>query len=85
MATDRQPLDPLTGLYAGLIGELALVTVDLALTVDGLIDFLLSRGVASRDQLKQHLECYREHHELAMRDQVVERLRDADRYEDEWS
>jgi hypothetical protein len=80
---DRAPLDPLTGLYAGLIGELALVTVDLALTVDGLIDFLLKSGVASRTELKHHLEVYREHNELAMRDQVVERLRDADPCEDE--
>jgi hypothetical protein len=85
MTPDPPPLDPLTGLYAGLIGELALVTVDLALTVDGLIDFLLKNGVASRSELKQHLELYREHNELAMRDQVGARLRDADRFEDECS
>jgi hypothetical protein len=85
MRPDQQPLDPLTGLYAGLIGELASVAVDLALTVDGLIDFLLSRGVVSRDELKQHLEWYREHNELAIRDQVVERLRDANRCEEDCS
>lgn len=85
MKPEPAPLDPLTSLYAGLIGELALVTVDLALTVDGLIDFLLKNGIASRSELKQHLEMYREHNELSMRDQVVARMRDADGCEDECS
>jgi hypothetical protein len=80
---DDQPLDPLTGLYAGMIGELALVNADLALTVEGLIDFVIRTGVVSRDQLTKHLAVYREHHEMEMRDRMLKRLHYADESEDD--
>jgi hypothetical protein len=83
MHPEDQPLDPLTGLYAGMIGELALVNADLALTVEGLIDFVIRTGIASRDQLTSHLAVYREHHEIEMRDRMLKRLHHVDGSDDD--
>jgi hypothetical protein len=83
MPPDDRPLDPLTGLYAGMIGELALVSADLALTLEGLIDFVIRNGIASRDQLTNHLAIYREHHELEMRDRMLKRLHYVDEADDD--
>jgi hypothetical protein len=70
----ENPDDP-TAALGRLLSHILLSHAGLMLDLAGLIDFLDTRGMVSSEDLRSHLQVYREHHEQSVRDEIIEWFR----------